>query len=257
MDRLLQRSMRLATASAVDHDESVACVSMKKALHELIVETRAAARPSRVRGPELKLDAHVRKMSRVTAISRSKGDVYVKELLRYLDSFGMDRTASQREFHTAFLSATLPHIYGSAEFERNRTRILREHNLQKPRHEVLVVTPRRWGKTTSVAMFVAALVLSTADMWVSIFSTGQRASSSLLEAIYKMVCATPNGSQRVLRRNQEQLYLNGDGPDDTRRVYSYPSSVQGVPPTLMRITTSAYTVSAPALRSIVCRRLSS
>ncbi|KAK3288091.1 hypothetical protein CYMTET_4396 [Cymbomonas tetramitiformis] len=222
--------MRLATACVVDHDESVACVSMKRALDELIVETRAAARPSRVRGPELKLDAHVRKMSRVTAISRSKGDVYVKELLRYLDSFGMDRTASQREFHTAFLSATLPHIYGSAE---------------------------RWGKTTSVAMFVAALVLSTADMWVSIFSTGQRASSSLLEAIYKMVCATPNGSQRVLRRNQEQLYLSGDGPDDTRRVYSYPSSVQGVPPTLMRITTSAYAVSTPASQFIVLRRLSS
>ncbi|KAK3249921.1 hypothetical protein CYMTET_12338 [Cymbomonas tetramitiformis] len=240
MDTLLERALRLSTRDAANTPiAAVAIVGLSDTLQRLNRVAASANTAPRTRGPELKIDAHVRKMARVASASRSKGDDYVHALLHYLDSFGMDRTTSQRQFHDAFLSATLPHIYGSAEFERNRTRILREHNLTKPRHEVLVVTPRRWGKTTSVAMFVAALALSTADMWVSIFSTGQRASSSLLEAIYKMVCATPEGNKRVLRRNQEQLYLSGDGPEDTRRVYSYPSSVQGADHITTRTTTSA------------------
>lgn len=179
-------------------------------------------------GPELKLDAHIRKFVRgERSGARVRGDEHLRDLKMYLDSFGMERTVSQRRFHEAFLCATLPHIYGSGDFERHRTRILKENKIDKPVYEVLIVTPRRWGKTTSVAMFVAALLLSTADMWISVFSTGQRASSSLLEAVYKMVCAVPDGSSRILRRNQEQLYIKGTDPGDVRRMFSYPSSVQG------------------------------
>ncbi|KAK3252901.1 hypothetical protein CYMTET_37824 [Cymbomonas tetramitiformis] len=131
------------------------------------------------------------------------GDAYVRELCHLLDVMGLERTTSQKTFHKAFLRATLAHIY------------------------VLIVTPRRWGKTTSVGMFVAALLLSTPEMWVSIFSTGQRASSGLLDMVYKMVCAVPGGSARVARKNQEQLFIKGDEVLDVRRLYSYLSSVQG------------------------------
>eukprot|EP00854_Cymbomonas_tetramitiformis_P000187 gene189-327_t len=130
---------------------------------------------------ESKVDAFKRKLSRADADREVLGDRYLKDVHTCLDSFGMERTNSQKQFHKAFLGATLAHIYGAVDFERHRTRILAQNNLSDPSFEVLVVTPRRWGKTTSVAMFVAALLLSVADMWVSVFSTGQRASSSLLE----------------------------------------------------------------------------
>ncbi|KAK3276815.1 hypothetical protein CYMTET_15157 [Cymbomonas tetramitiformis] len=155
------------------------------------------------------------------------GDAYVRELCRMLDIMGLERTTSQKTFHKAFLRATLAHVYGSADFERHRTRILAKYGISSPQYEVLIVTPRRWGKTTSVGMFVAALLLSTPEMWVSIFSTGQRASSGLLDMVYKMVCAVPGGSVRVARKNQEQLFIKGDEASDVRRLYSYPSSVQG------------------------------
>ncbi|KAK3263902.1 hypothetical protein CYMTET_14290 [Cymbomonas tetramitiformis] len=162
------------------------------------------------------------------------GDAYVRELCRMLDVMGLERTTSQKTFHKAFLRATLAHIYGSADFERHRTRILSRYGISAPQYEVLIVTPRRWGKTTSVGMFVAAPLLSTPEMWVSIFSTGQRASSGLLDMVYKMVCAVPGGSARVARKNQEQLFIKGDEVSDVRRLYSYPSSVQGVVATTPR-----------------------
>jgi len=179
--------------------------------------------------PPLRTKLQLFKRARTESATRREvpGDLYTKDLCRLLDSFGLERTASQKSFHRAFLSATLAHIYGPADFERHRERILRAHNMTAPAFEVLVVTPRRWGKTTSVAMFVAALLLSTADMWVSVFSTGQRASSSLLEQVYKLICTIPNAAQRILRRNQEQVFVRGDTLNDVRRLYSYPSSVQG------------------------------
>jgi hypothetical protein len=95
-------------------------------------------------------------------------------------------------------------------------------------YEVLVCTPRRFGKTTSVAMFCAALLYCVPDMWISCFSTGQRASSSLLDLVAKFVCTREDGEGRILKKNQEQLFLKGSDPADVRRMFSYPSSVGGL-----------------------------
>ncbi|KAK3284444.1 hypothetical protein CYMTET_3905 [Cymbomonas tetramitiformis] len=188
---------------------------------------RKANRPTApARRLEGKLETFKRKRVSEDRTRDVPGDIAIQKLHHYLDSFGMERTNSQKMFHRAFLGATLAHIYGSNDFERHRTRILAQNDMEDPSFEVLVVTPRRWGKTTSVAMFVAALLLAVPDMWVSVFSTGQRASSSLLEQVCKMVCHVPQGSTRILRRNQEQVFIRGDSPADVRRMYSYPSSVQ-------------------------------
>ena len=68
---------------------------------------------------------------------------------------------------------------------------------------VLVCTPRRFGKTWAVAMFIAALIYCVPNMWISVFSTGQRASSSLLDLTHKFVCSLKDGSKRVKKKNQE------------------------------------------------------
>jgi hypothetical protein len=78
------------------------------------------------------------------------GDTYVRNIRKTLDSFGYERTTSQRRFHDAYLQACLPAIYGARDFARHQSRILAEHGLSKMQYEVLVVSPRRWGKTFSV-----------------------------------------------------------------------------------------------------------
>jgi hypothetical protein len=87
------------------------------------------------------------------------GDMRVKKVMQTLDMFeGYIRSPSQKDFHLQFLYACLPHIYGTVDFENHRERILKEHNLEDLDYEILVCTPRRWGKTVSVSMWCAALL---------------------------------------------------------------------------------------------------
>lgn len=155
-----------------------------------------------------------------------KGDKYIRDLRNILDNLGYERTKSQIRFHEEFIKASLPHIYPSQEFEDKKEEILRQNNMTSIHQECLICTPRRFGKTTATALFCAAIALCTPEAWVSIFSTGQRASTMLLELTAKIILNAPDGKTRILKKNTEQLYISGDTPGDIRRIYSYPSSVQ-------------------------------
>ena len=140
------------------------------------------------------------------------------------DGQPVQRSNSQKLFHTHFLNAALPHIYGWELFERFRDMILRKHEMEEVKSEVFIITPRRFGKTWSVSMMAAALLFCVPGMWISTFSTGQRASSSLLEQVAKWVKGVPGGDKRIIRINSEQIYISGDSKSDVRRFYSYPSN---------------------------------
>jgi hypothetical protein len=163
------------------------------------------------------------------------GDLRTASIFRVLNMFeGFPRSEAQKQFHTAFTRACLPHIYGTADMERYREKILRDHSLEKIQYEILVCTPRRFGKTTSVSMWCAAMLACVPDMWISVFSTGQRASTSLLDQTAKFfrmlefseTCR--GGDSMILKKNHEQLWTKGTRPDDIRRMFSYPSSVGGL-----------------------------
>jgi hypothetical protein len=72
------------------------------------------------------------------------GDHLMKQICMLLDQFeGYERSDTQKQFHGEFFHASLPHIYGSKDFERFRSRILKQNGLQELRQEILVCTPRR------------------------------------------------------------------------------------------------------------------
>jgi len=133
---------------------------------------------------------------------RTSADGIADFLLETLDNLGVVRTPGQKLFHREFFCACLPHIYGSEEFERDRERILRRFGFERIRYEVLVVCPRRWGKTYGVSMFMAALLWCVPDMWISIFSTGQRASTSMLELIYKWIANLSDADYTLVPRKE-------------------------------------------------------
>ena len=138
-----------------------------------------------------------------------KGDARIAEIRARLDSFeGFARSEAQKRFHVSFLQSLLPHIYGSVDFERHRERILRENDMKEVTYDTLVCTPRRFGKTTAISMLCAVLMACCPDMWISVFSTGQRASSALLEQTAKFFFMLDNkhlcrGSKdNCLKKNQ-------------------------------------------------------
>lgn len=74
--------------------------------------------------------------------------------------------------------------------------------------EILISTPRRFGKTISVSMFAAALLYSCAGIELSIYSTCKRISQKLLRNVVKfldLIYAGIPGSERmrVIRANCE------------------------------------------------------
>ena len=98
--------------------------------------------------------------------------------------------------------------------------------------EVLISTPRRFGKTISVSMFAAAILFAAPGVELSIYSTCKRISQKLLRNVVKffhVICGQDVAAEgfRVLRQNMEEIVLQGAaGTQDVRVVNSYPSKVR-------------------------------
>lgn len=207
------------------------------------------------------------------------GDKRLAAIRKTLDSFGMTRSQNQKIFHDAFVQSVLPLIYQS-EWPLVADRVLRDLGIPCVRAETMIMTPRREGKTMSVAMFIVAVMINVPGIWCAVFvcgqprisnctriscpllsvlmftcacspflqSTGKRASSALMLAIKDLLTSLPGGRDRILRQNQEQLFIAPDtvaGGDNTvknknnastearlldknvSRLYSFPASVAG------------------------------
>lgn len=143
--------------------------------------------------------------------------------MRYLlsDGFGIKRSETQWKVHNAMLESMLPKIFGS-EFDTHSGRILRSLNIERLRQEVMVVMARRQGKSYSVGMACAALLLLCPDVRLAVFATGKRMAAALLEITRKFVqLAWDNGAvdrdgYEIVNSNQECFILRG--PDGTDRV---------------------------------------
>lgn len=148
-------------------------------------------------------------------------------LRKTLDSFGLVRSKNQREFHREMIKAALPLIY-KTDLDEHLDDLLREFEATELKSEVMIITPRRWGKTYSVAMFVVACAASIENVEQAIFSTGRRASKKLLDLIYKLLRKIPWLRDSVIVRNVETIWIRGPG-GDIRKIYSYPSKVSALP----------------------------
>lgn len=164
--------------------------------------------------------------------SRVSGMQLLDRFLRFLatsDVKYMSRSLVQRDFHKHFTIACLPHIVGEKDWEKNRSAFLDRFELDEFKAEVIITTPRRFGKTTAVAIFTAALLCVCERMWVSIFSTGKRASKGLLTQIKEVIDSFPGMSNRIISSNVEELVIQPVGTSGAKaasRCYSYPSSVK-------------------------------
>lgn len=156
-----------------------------------------------------------------------------RRALNALDRQGWERSFHQRMFHDYFLRACAKIFWKTekpGEFNRCHEKILENNGWDSLRQEVLVSTPRRFGKTISVSMFAAAMLYSAPKLEMSIYSTCKRISQKLLQNVQKFLqliyreLGTP--PMKVIRQNMEEIVLLGsDCVHDYRIVNSYPSKV--------------------------------
>ncbi len=177
---------------------------------------------------------------RLREVKNSNGDHRLARVRFYLKNMGITRSEDQCRFHQAFIHACLPQIYKD-DWMLNSERVLREEKVKQLYSEVLIMTPRRWGKTFSVACYVLAMMLGNPGIRIAIFSINARASRNLTEIVTRFLNTMPNEASRVVKKNQEQLYLaahpvdrlnpnrfgvNEDAPD-VSKLLSLPASVTG------------------------------
>ena len=74
----------------------------------------------------------------------------LEKLLARVDARGFERSAQQLEFHQAFMKAASRVIY-RGDWETGRPMIMEKYGWERCNSEVLISTPRRFGKTFSCA----------------------------------------------------------------------------------------------------------
>jgi hypothetical protein len=154
--------------------------------------------------------------------------------LAKLDTLGWNRSYHQRLFHDDFLKACTRSFWKlepPGQFARDHQRVLRVNSWDHIAQEILISTPRRFGKTISVSMFCAAMMLSCPGVEISIYSTCKRISQKILRNVQKFALLIADSDYATLnfsvkRENMEEINLQGPlGNTDIRIINSYPSKV--------------------------------
>jgi hypothetical protein len=152
------------------------------------------------------------------------GDRVMKRLQFILDNIpGIDRHEYQIQFHQEILMALLPKIY-QKEWAAYSSIILQKYNIKKYRPERLFCTPRRFGKTTSVVVFIIAALYCIPNITTAIFATGKRTAGKLKNQVTKYLRQMPNFTELCFVNNSEKVELHF-GPNDIRTMECYPGTV--------------------------------
>jgi hypothetical protein len=164
-------------------------------------------------------------LSRWNATDKFEGCVIMRcidTLLKRCDERGFERSAQQLQFHDMFLRACGRVIY-KKDWAAHEPEIMKLHNWTRCKSEVAISTPRRFGKTFSVALFVACIALSCPQE-ICVFSPARRASRKMLERILEFVRLV-GGESRLCESNMEQARLRPFNGTGTSLVRSFPSKV--------------------------------
>jgi hypothetical protein len=149
----------------------------------------------------------------------------IREMLHWLDENGHERSPQQCELQEAFLKATARIIYKN-EFDDNVERIMMANAWEKLYQEVLIGTPRRFGKTYSTAMYATVFMLAVPDCKVCIYSTGKNTAAMVLDHIRTFFRELPCYADfTIITDNEKVLQIAPrDNPLDRRVVKSFTSN---------------------------------
>jgi len=136
-----------------------------------------------------------------------EGDLRLARLLRFLNQMhdGSEswtgRSPDQINFHDNFVNASLPRIYG-AEWNEQSARVMAERGITEINTEVMIMTPRRFGKTYAIAMYVLGIMLAVPGTIVNVYSPGSRASTSLMKLVAKFYASLHDEQGRMCWQNK-------------------------------------------------------
>lgn len=146
------------------------------------------------------------------------------------------RSEDQKSFHREMELTSVATIFGTdVDIARVQASMgWPAGSADEARSFLSITTPRRWGKTFSVALYVAALALCF-PLNISVFSTGRRASESLLRLVVQFYntmsrsgISSALGGTRLVKCNNEVFENHHERLGKASRVCSFPSNKKSV-----------------------------
>lgn len=148
-------------------------------------------------------------------MTQTAGDKRFAAVRKTLDNLRLERTPTERKFHDAFLYACMPAILGD-EWEAVGAAMKDKNEWQDNKLYPVCVAPKFNGKTTAIAMFAAALLLSCPNLTVRILSTGKRASDAMTNKVKDLICNTNGGVDRIKQLTGHSFRVQStDGAPDS------------------------------------------
>ena len=150
---------------------------------------------------------------------QSEGDRRMDKIKFYLTHMHKDFEEFQKTTIWEYTKALIPHIYGE-EWDRDPIRIMKKYGITALPRGVLVVAPRRFGKTVCTSAFILAMALAVPGMSIAIFSTGERASQALKKEVMQFVRGLKGIEKRIVKRSGEDLVFSQDELPDGATLHS-------------------------------------
>ena len=115
-------------------------------------------------------------------------------------------------------------------FERSFPALLEKNSWKSINQEILISTPRRFGKTISVCLFVAVLFFACPSVEISIYSTCKRISQKLLRNCIRFLNMIHHMLRvpymEYIKKASDEVEIQGvESKYDTRKLNLYPSKV--------------------------------
>lgn len=186
--------------------------------------SRACVEHRRCIESKLVSDPHRRGYVRKRGAGGEGGILQLGRLMELLDGFGMQRSRIQKQLHRGMAGSVVQRIFCN-DSDANMRLGMFQHGIESSKQQFMAITPRRFGKTTAVAMFVAAFALAVPGSVTAIFSTGRRASSLLLQQIKAMITVIPGAASSIASSNVETITLNC-GHDGISKIPSFPGKAR-------------------------------
>ena len=133
---------------------------------------------------------------RASAHGGVSGLSQMRKLNYLLDQFVDERFDAQKRIHEGMLGACMQLIFRNSK-DSDMKLARAEIGMRKSKQQFMAITPRRFGKTYAVAMYVAAMVLACPDVSIAIFSTAKRASELLLRQAVDFILSIKGTKDRI------------------------------------------------------------
>lgn len=120
-------------------------------------------------------------------LGKCEGDEIVERAQKMLESgFGLGRSEIQVMVHDDLIYALLPYIFGE-HWPLHKERVMKEWNETRTYYSTLIMMGRRQGKTYSVAMYAACMLLLLPGVKIAAFAHLVMLSETMLQTIFDML----------------------------------------------------------------------